>query len=548
MLSISTFLLGSGLPVPVKDPVYFFLRRMETRQVIVGLNDAALPLSRDEIAGFLLKIQKNADRLSFTDRKLLDEFMADYRLELQPKTSENETFSAPFYQKDYFRRFPQNLLSRADNLEENHLLSYEQGNTFVWFDLGVRIRYDWKNNHQKHLVSDKYMLRGALGKQLTYHITFSRFLKKYNPAFSEPYAEEVGNWSMFQPDSSVSFDRIESSFVYHNDLFDIGLYRQQVLWGTSFANNLILSNNSPLFSYIGFQTKLKGIRLSFIHGSLMNDSTRYRDIPASERNRSKFIAAHRIDIPLFKKTTSVSFSDIVVYGDRNMELSYMMPFNFFWATGHSLEDRDNELMAIDFKTTIIKNVTFYGSILIDEMRFSELGKHWWANKHALQAGARYSTNIGAFPVDLQAEFTAVRPWTYTHKTLTTDYTQNGICLGFPYGPNSQAWFFRGATYLSRRTQIECQFINLKHGVDVPKDTLFWGGDPTVSYELRDTTFDNSTKWLMGDIDTSNRLKIGFRYELFNDIFIECGLETVGSQLNGIKKRNRFGYIELEINY
>ncbi|MCK9560463.1 MAG: hypothetical protein M0R44_08465, partial [Candidatus Marinimicrobia bacterium] len=41
--------LAIGLDVPATDPVYDFLKRLETRGVIRGLNDLALPLTRDEI-------------------------------------------------------------------------------------------------------------------------------------------------------------------------------------------------------------------------------------------------------------------------------------------------------------------------------------------------------------------------------------------------------------------------------------------------------------------------------------------------------------------
>jgi hypothetical protein len=106
----------------------------------------------------------------------------------------------------------------------------------------------------------------------------------------------------------------------------------------------------------------------------MNDSTGYRDISLTERSRSKYIAAHRIDIPFFQGSTIIGFSEMVIYGDRNIG-SILSDAVWLLLAGRScLEDRDNMLMALDFKTSVIRNVTFYGSVLIDEMRFGELGK------------------------------------------------------------------------------------------------------------------------------------------------------------------------------
>jgi hypothetical protein len=351
---------------------------------------------------------------------------------------------------------------------------------------------------------------------------------------------------MFQADSTITFDNIQSSLVYHNPCFDLGFYRQPLSWGASGTNNLVISPSAPLFSYIGFNTRYKDVRLTFIHGSLMHDSTQYRNIPAEERNRSKYIVAHRIDIPFFKKRLFIGLSEMVIYGDRHIELSYLAPAGVFWAIGHALEDRDNILMAADFKANLRRNFSVYGSLLIDEMRFGELGKRWWANKHAVQAGILLTPVLFAVPVDIQMEFTAVRPWTYSHKTLTTDYTQNGICLGFPYGANSQTWYFKLESEFSRRLSISGEFLHLRQGID--DATHYWGGDPTVSYELRDPQYDHSTKWLMGDLQTTNQLTISSRYELFNDFFLNAGINFYDVKLNGNHESNRFLYIETDINF
>jgi len=87
---------------------------------------------------------------------------------------------------------------------------------------------------------------------------------------------------------------------------------------------------------------------------------------------------------------------------------------------------------------------------------------------------------------------------------------------------------------------------LKQGED--DATHFWGGNPTVSYELRDTTYNHSTKWLMGAIRTTNRFSITGRYEIVNDCYIKTGLEFFTSEFERERQANRFALIELEVNY
>ena len=121
-----------GIDVPATDPVYDFLKRLETRGVIKGFNDLTLPLTRDEIVNFLQIASQKADELSAIEKKILHEFLADYRYETERQLTEPDSISAPFYQKNYFRQATANLFSRQDAVEENHLLMYETaGRLFV---------------------------------------------------------------------------------------------------------------------------------------------------------------------------------------------------------------------------------------------------------------------------------------------------------------------------------------------------------------------------------------------------------------------------------
>ena len=548
-LVLTVTLLASGLNAPLGDPIYLFLKRMETRGIITHYNDSALPLKRDDIASFLITIQQNRDHLNGIEKKLLNELIADYRMELTENhhqyLQEGETIQAPFFNKGGLKKCFKDIFSKRDGVEEKHLFTFEEENNFTWIDLEEQVRFEGKNNQYRRLESDKILIRGGLGKNITFHMNAFRFRKTWNPDFTDTLYEQRGVWGMYQPDSLYTFDNTYSSIAFHHKFFDIGIYRQPVLWGNSFHNNLALSNNSPAFSYIGLSSKFKGINFTYIHATLLNDSASVEGASKEVRNQQKYFAGHRVDVSLFKGTTNIGLTDIVIYGDRNTELSYLIPVNFFWTIGHNLCDRDNSLLSIDFKTTFLKNFTFYGSVLIDELRFGELGKKWWANKHILQGGIRWSTYAVSLPVDIQAEFTAARPWTYTHETITTNYTNNALCLGFPYGPNSQLLFLRGDTYFSRRSRLSIEFHNLKHGIDEPGKV--WGGDPTTSYSQRDATYNHSTKWLMGKIKTTQRVKVEASYEIFNETFLLFSFDFYSNKIDGKRKEDFFTNIGIKIN-
>lgn len=533
-----TALFGSEIPVSIDDLVYGFLKRMETRGIVTNYNDTVLPLTRDDIAGYLTVIQKKTGALSKVEKKLLKEHLADYRYELSKDRylflRESKNYWTPIGRRKNPVGFWRYIFDRRDGVEKTHLFVFEEDDHFLWFDAGFKVQEEWKDSQSRYLLSDRYGFRGALGNQLSFSFELKRFVKEYNPQYAEPSAEEVGYWSMFQADSSISFDNYYSSLTYRHRLFDIGIYQQPVLWGVSHVNDLVLSNSSSAFPYVGFSTKFKSISFKFIHAWLSNDSTRFRDVPRDVRDQPKYLAAHRIDIPLFDGRTSIGFTDIIVYGGRSVELAYLLPVNFFWSAEHALHDRDNSLLSVDIKSTLVKNITVYGAVLIDELRFGELGQKWWANKHAVQGGVRWSPHFFGAPIDVQGEFTAIRPWTYTHKTYFTNYTHNGICLGAPFGPNSQQWFLRMSAYLSRRLHVLAEYRQLKRGVD--GEGQFWGGDVEHSYTLKDPSFDHKTEWLMGPLETTQSYRLSVNYELFNDLhlFWETSAQKISFKENSQK--------------
>ena len=518
-------LFAAEIPVDLNHSIYQFISRMENRNII-QLNTSSYPYSRNKIAKILLQIEKNQNNLSETEIELFKEYIVDFRLEMQGSHHENlrihdNGLLAPVFTNNGITRIAKNILSRENEFEASHLFTYEKDDFFIWGDGGFRFENQWKNNNSRMLMSDRYLVQGGLNKNIFFHVKFFRYMRKNNPDFNDLTQEELGNWSMSQPKGDITFDNVYSSVAYNKNNITIGLYHQPLVWGTSAQNSLILSGTGAPFSYLGFDYEYKGINFSFIHGSLLNDSTNVRNADFEIRNQEKYIVGHRIDIPLFNGTTRIGLSEMVIYGNRNVEPGYLMPVNFYWSIEHSLMNRDNSLLALDFQTNIIQNFKFYGSLLLDELRFSELFGKWWANKHGFQFGTKYSNELFSIPMNWSGEITLLRPWTYSHKFFINNYTNNGISLGFPYSGNSQFAEFENESWLNRRTKISMKYTYLKHGYD--KDDEFFGGDPTISYEKRNPKFDNDTQWLMGVIRVIDYFTFDIQYEIYNDAYLNFEL-------------------------
>ena len=151
-----------------------------------------------------------------------------------------------------------------------------------------------------------------------------------------------------------------------------------------------------------------------------------------------------------------------------------------------------------------------------------------------------SGNLFSFPIDLRIEWTAARPWAYTHRVpIYGTYTHNGRSLGFPHGPNSQLLLIENRWWINPRSRISITFENLRWGKK-PEDELGdgfdFGNNPNESYAIANPEYHNSTSWLIGDIQTSRTINFSFEYQLSNILGMELGYSQkkgMGEVLNNM---------------
>ena len=60
---------------------------------------------------------------------------------------------------------------------------------------------------------------------------------------------------------------------------------------------------------------------------------------------------------------------------------------------------------------------------------------WWANKFGIQLGAKYFNAFDVENLYLQAEYNAIRPYTYSHKELNYNLGHNNQPLAHLWGAN-----------------------------------------------------------------------------------------------------------------
>nr|MDK2850839.1 hypothetical protein [Candidatus Cloacimonadota bacterium] len=234
-------------------------------------------------------------------------------------------------------------------------------------------------------------------------------------------------------DNHIQLDNLSGEFGFYKDQYNLALGRGRFQIGNSISGSIILNDEVNDYAYLKAEASIGIFRFSFLHGSLMADSTyAIHDNAYVDSNYypEKYIALHQISFNPWKDT-EIFAGETVIYGNRGIDLNYLLPNSFWRAVEHDLWDRDNMMIYGGINQRLRGDALVYAQMVLDEFSYSKFFTSWWGNKYALQSGI--SLPLGKSTLGFEA--TAVRPYTYAHFTNHTMYSHNRKSLGYPQGSN-----------------------------------------------------------------------------------------------------------------
>jgi len=152
----------------------------------------------------------------------------------------------------------------------------------------------------------------------------------------------------------------------------------------------------------------------------------------------KYIATHHLSFNATKWLNIGFFETVIQDRTNGIDFNYFNPLIFYKAVEWYLGSPDNVLVGLDWKANFERKFSFYGQVLLDEFRVSELFQNnqgWWANKYGFQAGVKYIDVFDITQLDLQVEYNTVRPYTYAYNNDVLNYTHYNASLAHPLGAN-----------------------------------------------------------------------------------------------------------------
>ncbi len=522
--------------VEYSNPIYGFLKRMDSFGLLTDYDEFEIPKTRKEIAGYLKEIIAAKEKLSPLDRKILDDFITEFEFDLYGTTkyaggifndglstifSQRENYLFYFTEKKSFSVFA-NFLGDAKYFGRNYLGDSLQSTSI--FDFGGIARVSF---YDKIGFSIKATNGTFLGNR---NLAASTENRKYNYKIHTTTSSNLGN---------DFFDETEGYLLGEFDYLKFKIGRDRKIVGYLNFHPLV-STFSPPMDYIQLNLNYKNFGFSFFHGKLLGTSVVVFD--TSQNNNpifEKFISYHRFYYN-FSNHLKIGAGEIIIYANRGVDFSYLNPFNFYKSTEHANQDRDNSMLFFDLTNNSVNGLKFYATLLIDDIDFGKLGSGWYGNQTLLHIGAYSSQLFNILPIEIETEYLRIDPYVFTHRLNYNNFTSLGYSIGTPIQPNSSTFGLR-LNYLPHyRIRASLKFSYTVHGANVTGDNSNtvknYGGDILVGHRVNDS---EQVYFLQGIKEYIRNFYFDISYEPYNNFFAFLSLNFANESRKGNISRKIF---------
>ncbi|MCK5077073.1 MAG: hypothetical protein KAR38_11890, partial [Calditrichia bacterium] len=406
-------------------------------------------------------------------------------------------------------------------------------------------KFDFSINPQLRLVKykqEKPVSQNELHFSNGFEVkgSFNEKIKFYwnllDNTFNGDIVQNVGN---YEKNSGYSFiSRNENSINWNENIFytsldiygaNVQIGRNFLKWGPGERDNIILSTNAPAFDQLKIRFQSKKIQYTIIAGSLINVEEGVFSFKEADKIK-KSIAAQRINLS-FVNWLSFSINQMIIYGNRDLEPGYSLPFSFFKSSEHLYGDRDNGLLAADITIKPFKKVMIYGTWLLDDITTGKLGTDFYGNKFGFQTGIKLY-DLFLNDNKMVVEYIRLKPYVYTHKLGDfNEYKNYDSPLGSFLQPNSDMVYMMTDKYLPFNLKLTAEYEYIRHGENTD---INWGGDIDTPHKYGDP---ENSPFLAGKRVYSSRYFLTAQWEYFyrSHLFFTFMQEKI----TGEKKKNAF---------
>lgn len=353
--------------------------------------------------------------------------------------------------------------------------------------------------------------------------TQARF-PSYITHYVEKYKAIPGN-SFYKRYNSTIFNS-EKSYDYMNSTAKLGFQIiPEIALEFGYGNNHIghgirslnLSRFADNYLFLGIDTRVG----RFIYQNIFSEirGPREERDPNTGLRPKKYFASHYLGFKVLKNIQLGIFETVVFGRDAGFELHYLNPVILYRTVEGVLGSPDNMIMGVDARWDIAKRYSLYSQFVLDEFKGAELifnNDDWWANKYAIQVGAKAFDFLYIKGLDINAEFNYIRPFMYSHKDYKTSWAHHHQSLAHPRGANLKEYLIHVRYSPSIRWDFSVSGMLFYQGLSPKGENL--GEDPRESYLTR--SHDHGNTMLQGDRDDISLIHGRVSYMLWHGAYID----------------------------
>lgn len=220
-------------------------------------------------------------------------------------------------------------------------------------------------------------------------------------------------------------------------------------------------------SYLFLKVNTRIWKLNYLNQFMELTPQFYRNPNQDVVFDKKYAAIHHLSVNVRPWLNLGLFEGVIFARKNRFDFTYLNPVILLRLAEQQNGSGDNAFLGLDFKANVARRAQFYGQFLFDEFVLKELRDQtgWWANKYAVQLGAKYLDLFSVKNLDLQAEMNMARPFTYSHHDSLTNYTHYNQPLAHPLGANFIEFIGIIRYQPQYRWTASLRWIAWKQGVD-----------------------------------------------------------------------------------
>ena len=356
-------------------------------------------------------------------------------------------------------------------------------------DFNSDLKYTYQNTRALNV-------HGQLGKDVSFNATVfesqGRFADYFN-AYAESIKPDGGNPAIipgigiakrFKTDG-YDFPSAEANITYTPS----SIFNFQLGYGRNFIGDgyrsLITSDVASPYPFFKINTTFWKIKYTNTYMWLKDPRS---EVTTDRTYATKYMANHYLSWNVTNRW-NLGFFETVVWNNTNnrgFDVNFVNPIIFYRSVEFTSSSRSgNAALGLTTKYKFTTNFNMYGQLFLDELSVKDFtgGQNSWKNKYAFQIGAKYYDAFKIKNLTLQAEYNYVRPYTYSHSSVITNYGHNNQSMAHLWGSNFKefvaiARYFKGRWYADAKLIVGSKGLDYNDGVN----GINYGGNIYLSYD------------------------------------------------------------------